>query len=102
VTIDNDVYNRLGTSWWDDHSPLVLLHGSMTTGRLEYFRGVLDRLGRLPPGNEAPTALDIGSGGGLLRLRRGRLTYRQVSERLDMGQTRNRSLFTMGFALNVG
>src|SRR4051794_6514949 len=38
----------------------------MTTGRLEYFRGVLDRLGRLPAGNEPPTALDIGSGGGFL------------------------------------
>src|SRR4051794_41963392 len=38
----------------------------MTTGRLEYFRGVLDRLGRLPAGGEQPTALDIGSGGGFL------------------------------------
>ena len=66
MTIDNDVYNRLGSSWWDDHSPLVLLHGSMTTGRLDYFRGVLDRLGRLPAENETPTALDIGSGGGFL------------------------------------
>ena len=41
-------------------------------------------------------------GASLLRLRRGRLTYRQVSESFDMGQTRNRSLFTMGFALNGG
>jgi 2-polyprenyl-6-hydroxyphenyl methylase/3-demethylubiquinone-9 3-methyltransferase len=37
---------------------------------------------------------------GLIRLRRGGLSYRQVSEAFDMGQVRNRSLFSMGFALN--
>lgn len=66
MTLDNDVYDRLGGSWWDDDNPLALLHGSMTAGRLEYFRGVLDRLGRLPAGNDRPAVLDIGSGGGFL------------------------------------
>jgi 2-polyprenyl-6-hydroxyphenyl methylase/3-demethylubiquinone-9 3-methyltransferase len=66
VTLDNDVYDRLGTSWWEEDNPLSLLHGSMTAGRLEYFRGVLDRLGRLPAGDDRPTAIDIGSGGGFL------------------------------------
>jgi 2-polyprenyl-6-hydroxyphenyl methylase/3-demethylubiquinone-9 3-methyltransferase len=66
VSLDNDVYDRLGDSWWDEDNPLSLLHGSMTAGRLEYFRGVLDRLGRLPAGDERPTAIDIGSGGGFL------------------------------------
>ena len=32
-------------------------------------------------------------------LRRGRLTYRQVSERLDMGRTRSSAFFYMGYAI---
>lgn len=66
VDVDNDVYDRLGTTWWDDASPLALLHGSMTAGRMDYFRDVLARLGRLPTGGVRPTALDVGSGGGFL------------------------------------
>jgi 2-polyprenyl-6-hydroxyphenyl methylase/3-demethylubiquinone-9 3-methyltransferase len=64
--IDNKVYDRLGTTWWNDESPLVLLHGSMTAGRMRYFRDVLTRLGRLPTGDGRSRALDIGSGGGFL------------------------------------
>ena len=66
VTIDNDVYNRLGATWWEDDSPLVMLHGSMTTGRMRYFRSVLASLGRLPGDGHRSSALDIGSGGGFL------------------------------------
>jgi 2-polyprenyl-6-hydroxyphenyl methylase / 3-demethylubiquinone-9 3-methyltransferase len=66
VVIDNDVYDRLGETWWDDDNPLVVLHGSMTAGRMEYFRGVLTRLGRIPTNDGHPAALDIGSGGGFL------------------------------------
>ena len=64
MTIDNDLYNRLGATWWDDDNPLVMLHGSITRGRFAYFKGVLDRrLGRSP---EDLRALDIGSGAGFL------------------------------------
>jgi 2-polyprenyl-6-hydroxyphenyl methylase/3-demethylubiquinone-9 3-methyltransferase len=66
MTIDNDVYDRVGMTWWDDDNPLTLLHGSMTAGRMRYFREVLARLGRLPGGGSHPVALDIGSGGGFL------------------------------------
>src|SRR4051812_14567594 len=66
VVIDNDVYDRLGETWWDDDNPLVVMHGSMTAGRMEYFRGVLTRLGRIPTNDGHPAALDIGSGGGFL------------------------------------
>jgi 2-polyprenyl-6-hydroxyphenyl methylase / 3-demethylubiquinone-9 3-methyltransferase len=66
VTIDNKVYDRLGATWWNDESPLVLLHGSMTRGRMGYFRDVLARLGRLPTADGRWTMLDIGSGGGFL------------------------------------
>jgi 2-polyprenyl-6-hydroxyphenyl methylase/3-demethylubiquinone-9 3-methyltransferase len=64
--LDNAVYDRLGTTWWEDQSPLALLHGSMTAGRMDYFRDVLARLGRLPTGYGRRTVLDIGSGGGFM------------------------------------
>jgi len=64
VPVDNDVYDRLGESWWDETSPLNLLHGSMTPGRFAYFRGVLTR--RLGAGLAGLRVLDIGCGGGFL------------------------------------
>lgn len=82
--IDNDVYNRLGGSWWDEDNPLNLLHGSLTPARMAYFREVLQRElgdegGRVAT-NSFPTegsdvvrpigaglkALDVGCGAGLL------------------------------------
>jgi 2-polyprenyl-6-hydroxyphenyl methylase / 3-demethylubiquinone-9 3-methyltransferase len=63
VAVDNDVYDRLGESWWDEASPLNVLHGSITPGRLAYFRDVLRRLGAEVAGLRA---LDIGCGGGFL------------------------------------
>ncbi|MFJ6359344.1 hypothetical protein [Pseudarthrobacter oxydans] len=38
--IDNDVYNRLDASWWDEDNPLNL-HGSLTPARMAYFHEVL-------------------------------------------------------------
>jgi 2-polyprenyl-6-hydroxyphenyl methylase / 3-demethylubiquinone-9 3-methyltransferase len=65
-SVDNDVYNRIGETWWEEDSPLAFLHGSMTTGRMQYFRAVLTRLGGLPTDERQRTALDVGSGGGFL------------------------------------
>ena len=64
MQIDNDVYDRLGESWWDETSPLNLLHGSVTPGRFAYFRDVLTR--RLSADPAELRALDIGCGGGFL------------------------------------
>ncbi|TDD23975.1 3-demethylubiquinone-9 3-O-methyltransferase [Kribbella turkmenica] len=61
--IDNQIYNRIGDSWWDEDNPLNMLHGSFTPGRFGYFRAVLEHAGRDPAGIRA---LDIGSGGGFL------------------------------------
>jgi 2-polyprenyl-6-hydroxyphenyl methylase/3-demethylubiquinone-9 3-methyltransferase len=67
VPIDNDVYDRLGESWWDETSPLNVLHGSITPGRFAYFRDVLARQpGAGPAGPAGLRALDIGCGGGFL------------------------------------
>jgi 2-polyprenyl-6-hydroxyphenyl methylase/3-demethylubiquinone-9 3-methyltransferase len=81
--IDNDVYNRLGGSWWDEDNPLNLLHGSLTPARMAYFSEVLQRElgdedGRTAKANYAGDsavaqpigaglkALDVGCGAGLL------------------------------------
>jgi 2-polyprenyl-6-hydroxyphenyl methylase / 3-demethylubiquinone-9 3-methyltransferase len=63
VPIDNEIYDRIGQTWWDERSPLNFLHG-MTTGRFAYFREVLthQRDGRAT----GLRALDIGCGGGFL------------------------------------
>jgi 2-polyprenyl-6-hydroxyphenyl methylase / 3-demethylubiquinone-9 3-methyltransferase len=67
VPVDNDVYERLGGSWWDETSPLNLLHGSFTPGRLAYFRDVLARRhGAGRAGLAGLRVLDIGCGGGFL------------------------------------
>ena len=45
MPIDNGVYDREGANWWDEDNQFNFLRGSMTPGRLAYFRGVLtDRL----------------------------------------------------------
>ena len=64
MPIDNDVYDRLGSSWWDENSPLCLLHGSVTPGRFAYFLDVLDR--RRGTALGGLRTLDIGCGGGFL------------------------------------
>jgi 2-polyprenyl-6-hydroxyphenyl methylase / 3-demethylubiquinone-9 3-methyltransferase len=63
-SVDNGVYERLGGSWWDEASPLNLLHGSVTPGRFAYFRAVL--AGRFGAGVAGLRVLDIGCGGGFL------------------------------------
>ena len=63
MPIDNDVYDRLGGSWWDENSPLNLLHGT-TPGRFTYFRDVLTRQSNAEV--SGLRALDIGCGGGFL------------------------------------
>ena len=64
MPIDNDVYDRLGGSWWEESSPLSLLHGSVTPGRFAYFRDVLARQRNAQV--RGLRALDIGCGGGFL------------------------------------
>jgi 2-polyprenyl-6-hydroxyphenyl methylase/3-demethylubiquinone-9 3-methyltransferase len=73
--IDNQIYNRIGESWWDEANPLNMLHGSFTPGRFAYFRAVLDRTGLDPAGLRA---LDIGCGGGFMAEEFARLGCRVV------------------------
>jgi 2-polyprenyl-6-hydroxyphenyl methylase / 3-demethylubiquinone-9 3-methyltransferase len=63
MPIDNDLYNRIGESWWDEGNPLNILHG-ITPGRFAYLREILtNRLGLDPAGLRV---LDIGCGGGFV------------------------------------
>ncbi len=64
MPIDNDVYNRIGDSWWDEDNPLNVLHGSMTPARFGYFLDVLTR--QQGPDLSGLRALDVGCGGGFL------------------------------------
>lgn len=64
MPIDNDVYDRLGRSWWDEANPLNVLHGSITPGRFAYFQRVLER--QFHGQVSGLRALDIGCGGGFL------------------------------------
>ena len=63
MSIDNEIYDRLGDTWWDEDNPLNVLQGSFTPGRFGYFREVLERTGRDPA---ALRVVDIGCGGGFL------------------------------------
>lgn len=73
--IDNQIYDRIGDSWWDEQNPLNMLHGSFTPGRMAYFRDVLDRIGLDPVGLRA---VDIGSGGGFMAEEFARLGCRVI------------------------
>jgi 2-polyprenyl-6-hydroxyphenyl methylase/3-demethylubiquinone-9 3-methyltransferase len=64
VRIDNDVYDRMGATWWDENNPLNMLHGSVTSGRFAYFREVL--ADHTDSEHAGMRALDVGSGGGFL------------------------------------
>ena len=41
MTVDNELYNRLSSTWWDENEPLNLLRTSINPGRFGYFRDVL-------------------------------------------------------------
>lgn len=74
MPVDNDLYNRIGDTWWDDANPLSFLLTGLNPGRLGYFREVLtERLGVDPHGS---TLLDIGCGGGFLAEEFARLGFR--------------------------
>jgi 2-polyprenyl-6-hydroxyphenyl methylase/3-demethylubiquinone-9 3-methyltransferase len=64
VPIDNQLYDRLGQTWWDETAFLNVLRSGLNPARFGYMRRVLeDTLGVDPAGRRT---LDIGCGGGLL------------------------------------
>lgn len=61
--INNQVYKTEGDIWWKPDSMLHLLKTSVNPWRVEYMKRTLEKLGIDPQGK---TALEVGSGGGIL------------------------------------
>ena len=62
MAVDNEIYNRPGDIWWDEHQPLTTIRTAINPARIDYFSRVLGQLGVDPTGKRV---LDIGCGGGL-------------------------------------
>lgn len=62
VQVDNEIYNRPGDIWWDEHEPLSAIRTAINPARLDYFTRVLRALGVDLAGK---AVVDIGCGGGL-------------------------------------
>ena len=62
MPVNNELYNRPGDIWWDEHEPLNAIRTGINPARLDYFTRVLRALGVDPSGK---TVVDIGCGGGL-------------------------------------
>src|SRR5687767_9792202 len=64
MPVDNQLYDRLGETWWEEDSFLSLLRTSMNPGRFGYMRRILTEERGIDP--RGTTVLDVGCGGGLL------------------------------------
>jgi 2-polyprenyl-6-hydroxyphenyl methylase/3-demethylubiquinone-9 3-methyltransferase len=62
--VDNGIYDRIASTWWDDDGFMALLRTSVNPGRSAYFRKVLLERLLIDPGSTR--LLDVGCGGGLL------------------------------------
>ncbi len=64
MPVDNELYNRLSDTWWDENEAFGMLHTWLGPIRFSYFRRVLiEECQRDPQGIKV---LDVGCGGGLL------------------------------------
>lgn len=105
MPIDNAIYDRLGSGWWDESNPLNALNGGFTPARFAYFRDVLAQLGRDPAGLRA---VDVGCGGGFLAEEFARIGCRVVG--VDPSEVSIRTArqhasaygLEIGYAVNAG
>lgn len=63
-TINNEIYNHVHTTWWEEDGFMALLRTSVNPPRFDYFQDVLINRLALKPGELR--VLDVGCGGGLL------------------------------------
>jgi 2-polyprenyl-6-hydroxyphenyl methylase / 3-demethylubiquinone-9 3-methyltransferase len=75
VPADNEIYDRPGDIWWDEHQPLSAIRTALNPARLEYFARVFAALGIDPAGK---VTVDVGCGGGLLAEEAARLGARVI------------------------
>lgn len=64
MPVDNELYDRIASSWWDESHPISYLRFSLNPARFGYFKSVLTDVLKRDP--RACRALDIGCGGGFL------------------------------------
>jgi 2-polyprenyl-6-hydroxyphenyl methylase / 3-demethylubiquinone-9 3-methyltransferase len=64
MPVDNELYNRLYDTWWDENTVLGSMRTGLNPGRFGYFKQVL--LEKLHMDLQGKKALDVGCGGGLL------------------------------------
>lgn len=75
MPVDNELYNRPGDIWWDEHEPLNAIRTAINPARLDYFTHVLRALSVDPVGK---TVVDIGCGGGLFAEEFARMSARVI------------------------
>lgn len=64
MPVDNQIYDRLAGSWWNEDEFIYLLRSALNPVRFDYFQNVLrEQLEGETPGR---SALDIGCGGGFM------------------------------------
>ncbi len=63
-SINNQIYNDLASTWWDEASPLYVLHTMVNPWRVPYFEDALR--GAFREDLSTVSLLDVGSGGGYL------------------------------------
>jgi 2-polyprenyl-6-hydroxyphenyl methylase / 3-demethylubiquinone-9 3-methyltransferase len=75
MPVDNEIYNRPGDIWWDEHEPLNSIRTALNPARLTYLTAALRELGVSAVGK---TVVDIGCGGGLFAEELARLGARVI------------------------
>jgi 2-polyprenyl-6-hydroxyphenyl methylase/3-demethylubiquinone-9 3-methyltransferase len=63
MPVDNQLYDRLAGTWWDEDETMALLRTGMNPARFGYMRRILTEELSDPRGR---SCLDVGCGGGLL------------------------------------
>jgi 2-polyprenyl-6-hydroxyphenyl methylase/3-demethylubiquinone-9 3-methyltransferase len=74
--INNQVYDDLADTWWDENSPFYLLKAMVNPWRVPYFTEVIQKA--YPGDVSTLQLLDIGCGGGFLTEEYARLGYQVI------------------------
>jgi 2-polyprenyl-6-hydroxyphenyl methylase/3-demethylubiquinone-9 3-methyltransferase len=64
AVIDNDIYNRIPATWWNEDGFMAILRTAINPPRFAYFQRRLAQ--QWPGGSKGLTVLDVGCGGGYL------------------------------------